>query len=225
MKCKYCDADVSVAEKICPHCHHAVNEQNPETIKKQKRNRWLKIGIGLIALIFIATTVGMTLLSQQERSVETSQGGATASGPSLGIRYDKLKDRFNDNSNVKKENIPLQPIDTKSNEFSYNLAKTILISGQTDPKTHQLLSIEMVARPSTREDSIQMVTAMGVFIESLFPSDANRMRQKVLEDLGFRDGGNIQEANYTSIQQNIKFQFTAVKDTGYVFTIRHKDAE
>ena len=225
MKCKYCDADVSVAEKICPSCHHPVNELNPEAIAKKKRNRWLKIGIGLIAVIFIATTVGMTLLSQQERSAETSQSTSTASGPSLGLRYDKLMDRFNDNANVKKEKILMQGIDAKNNTFSYNLAKTILISGQLDPKSHQLLSLEMIARPASREESVQMVTTMGVLIESFFPSDANNMRQKVLSDLGFRQGGNIQEANNTSVQENIKFHFAAVKDTGYVFTITHKDAE
>ena len=80
----------------------------------------------------------------------------------------------------------------------------------------------MVSTPPSREDSIKMVTAMGVFVESLFPSDANAKRQAVLSDLGFRQGSNLQEADNTSIQDDIRFRFVAVKGSGYVFTVSNK---
>ena len=67
MKCNYCHADVSPAEKICPKCHHSVKEDNPETIQKKKRNRYLILGVAAIAIIFIITTIGMTLMVQPVR--------------------------------------------------------------------------------------------------------------------------------------------------------------
>ena len=109
--------------------------------------------------------------------------------------------------------------------FSYNLSDTIMLTGSTDAKTKQLQELKMVARPASKEDTIKMVTAIGVFVESLFPSDANTVRQAAFDALGFKKGSNLQDADNTFIQDNIKFQFTAVKDTGYVFTITDKNAQ
>ena len=71
MKCKYCNADVSPAEKLCPKCHHSVNETNPKN--KSRKKKYLTIGIAAIAVIFITTTVGRTLQSQQNAGAEVSQ--------------------------------------------------------------------------------------------------------------------------------------------------------
>ena len=120
------------------------------------------------------------------------------------------------------ENILLQDVDKSTDSFSFNISESILLSGRLDPKTQQILSLEMVSTPASREDSIKMVTAMGVFVESLFPSDANAKRQAVLSDLGFRQGSNLQEADNTSIQDDIRFRFVAVKGSGYVFTVSNK---
>ena len=222
MKCKYCNADVSPAEKLCPKCHHSVNEINPKN--KSRKKKYLTIGIAAIAVIFITTTVGMTLQSQQNAGAEVSQkvSQTAAAGPGINVTYEKLRDRFNDSPNAKQENILLQDVDKSTDSFSFNISESILLSGRLDPKTQQILSLEMVSTPASREDSIKMVTAMGVFVESLFPSDANAKRQAVLSDLGFRQGSNLQEADNTSIQDDIRFRFVAVKGSGYVFTVSNK---
>ncbi len=219
MKCKYCNADVSPAEKLCPKCHHPVNEVNPKN--KNPRKKYLTIGVAAIAFIFIATTVGITLQSQQFASSEASQqvSQSASNGTGLAITYEKLSDRFNDSPNAKQEKLLLQPVNKGVDSFSYNLADSILLSGKLNPKNQQLLSLEMVATPATKEDSVKMVTTMGVFIESLFPSDANAKRKAVLSELGFRQGSDLQKADNTSIQGDIRFRFVAVKGTGYVFTI------
>jgi len=225
MKCKYCNADVSPAEKICPKCHHSVFAENPKN--KNPRKKYLTIGVAAIAFIFIATTVGITLQSQQATSSEAAQQitQTAASGTGIDITYDKLKDRFNDSPNAKQEKVLLQNVNKGSDSFSYNLADSILLSGKLNPKNQQIISIEMIATPANKEDSVRMVTTMGVFIESLFPSDATDKRQAVLSDLGFRQGSNLQEADNTSIQGDIRFRFVAVKGTGYVFTISNKADE
>ena len=225
MKCKYCNADVSPAEITCPKCHHSVMEKNPRTQTEQKKKRLLTIGVAAIAVIFIVTTIGMMVMSQQSSTSNVKQETAqsTASG-SLDITYDLLMERFNNNANVKQEKI-LMKSPEKGSTFSYNLADSILLSGSIDPKTKKLQELKMLARPASKEDTVKMVTAIGVLVESLFPSDANNVRQAAFDALGFKKGSNLQEADNTFVQDNIKFQFTAVKDTGYVFTISDKDAQ
>ena len=200
-------------------------EKNPNAEKNPKQKRFLTIGIAAIAIIFIVTTIGMMAASQQNTTStvqqETSQ--STASG-SLAITYDLLMERFNNNANIKKEKILMKSMDNGTT-FSYNLSDTIMLTGSTDAKTKQLQELKMVARPASKEDTIKMVTAIGVFVESLFPSDANTVRQAAFDALGFKKGSNLQDADNTFIQDNIKFQFTAVKDTGYVFTITDKNAQ
>lgn len=228
MKCKYCNADVSAAEKICPKCHHPVSQDNPETLRKKKRNRYIAIGVGLIAFIFVVSTVGITLRSQQDLAGQAGSHAAqqqTASLPALDIKYTKLMDSFNDNAMAKKEKLTLREIDKASSTFQYNLADKLLLSGKINTGDQKLVSLQMVGQPATQEDMVQMVTAIGVFVESLYPSDASNMRKKVLDDLGFKKGADIRSANNVSVQGNTKFHFAFVQDTGYVFIIETKDAE
>jgi hypothetical protein len=69
-----------------------------------------------------------------------------------------------------------------------------------------------------------MLTAIGVIVESLYPSDANRMRDTVLGEMGFKQGGDIRNANNSAVHDNFKFHFAAVPEVGYVFTVTNKDA-
>ena len=111
MKCKYCNADVSVAEKICPHCNHPVNEDNPETIAKKKKSRWLAVGIAAIAIIFIVTTVGMIMSSNSATTSAVNSAvnkNSAPAGKTIGITYTLLHERFNDNVNVKRHKRRLQ---------------------------------------------------------------------------------------------------------------------
>ena len=203
MKCKYCQADVSAAEKICPKCHHPVNQDNPDTLRKKKRNRYIAIGVGLIAFIFVVSTVGMTMRSQQNLAGQAGHETAqqqTASLPALDIKYPKLMDTFNDNAMAKKEKLTLRNIDKSAATFQYSLADKLLLSGKVNPGNQTLISLQMVGQPATQEDMVQMVTAIGVFVESFYPSDASNMRKKVLNDLGFRKGADIHSANNVSVQ-------------------------
>jgi len=221
MKCKYCNADVSAAETICPKCHHSVKEDNPETLKKKKRNRYIAIGVGLIAVIFIVSTVGITLRSQQNLTAQAGQAvshqGTASAAAELNLPYSKLRDAFNDNAMAKKENLSLKDISKTTPDFQYNLANKILLSGKINTQNQHIISLQMIAQPSSQEEMVQMVTAIGVFIESFYPSDAASMRKKVLDDLGFKKGADIRTANNDSLQKDIKFHFSFVKDTGYVF--------
>ena len=225
MKCKYCSADVSVAEKICPSCHHPVDEDNPETIAKRKKSRWLSFGIAAIAIVFIVTTIGMMMGSSSSvTSTVNSVTGKTSShtAPSIGITYTLLHDRFNDNLNVKKQDILMKHV--TNGDFSYNLDKTILLSGSVDPGSKEVTKLQVIAQPTNRDESIKMLTAIGVLVESLYPSDASHMRDTILGEMGFKQGGDIRQADNTAIHDNNKFHFTAVPEIGYVFTITNKDA-
>ena len=200
-------------------------EKNPQTLQDQKKKRYLTIGVAAIAFIFIVTTIGMMVMSQQSTVSNISQETSANTGSgSIDITYDLLRERFNSNANTKQQNLSLQAVGSNGS-FDYNLSDALLVSGSIDTKTKKLREFKMIARPSSKEDTVKMVTTMGVLIESLFPSDANHVRTTVLDELGFKKGSNLQETNNTSIQGNIKFQFTAVKDTGYVFSIQDKDAE
>lgn len=225
MKCNYCHADVSPAEKICPKCHHSVKEDNPETIQKKKRNRYLILGVAAIAIIFIITTIGMTLRSQQNAISPSEQTTQTDTEAALDITYAKLKDRFNDNANAKSSKILLKDIDNSQTSFQYNLSDSIIFSGTVNPKNKKIISLQIIAQPSNQDELVKMVTAMGVMIESMHPSDASNSRQKVLSELGFTKGSNIQEANNTSVVDHIKYHFAFIKETGYVFTIQPVNAE
>ena len=226
MKCKYCNADVSVAEKICPSCNHPVNEENPETIAKKKKSRWLAIGIAAIAIIFIVTTIGMIMNSNAATTSAVNsavnQSSSAPSGKTLGITYTLLHDRFNDNVNVKKQDILMKNV--TNGDFSYNLDKSIMMTGSVDPGSKEVSKIQVIAKPTNRDESIKMLTAIGVIVESLYPSDANHMRDMVLGEMGFKQGGDIRNANNSSVHDNNKFHFAAVPEVGYVFTVTHKDA-
>jgi hypothetical protein len=50
------------------------------------------------------------------------------------------------------------------------------------------------------------------------------MRDTVLGEMGFKQGGDIRNANNSSVQDNFKFHFAAVPEVGYVFTVTNKDA-
>jgi hypothetical protein len=229
MKCKYCNADISLAEKICPKCHHSVKEDNPDALRKKKRNRYITIGVSVIAFIFIVSTIGITLQSQQTLTSQTGTSSTAASdktaGASLDTTYGNLMERFNDNSAAQKEHILLKSIDEKSSSFQYNLLDTLILSGKIDVKNQKLLSVQMIAQPATQDDMVKMVTAIGVLIESFYPSDASAMRKKVLADLGFKQGSDIRTANNVAIQGNTEFHFAFIKDTGYVFIVKNKNAD
>jgi len=225
MKCKYCNADVSVAEKICPHCNHPVNEDNPETIAKKKKSRWLAVGIAAIAIIFIVTTVGMIMSSNSATTSAVNSAvnkNSAPAGKTIGITYTLLHERFNDNVNVKKQDILMKNV--TNGDFSYNLDKSILLSGSVDPGSKEVTRLQVIAKPTNRDESIKMLTAIGVIVESLYPSDANRMRDTVLGEMGFKQGGDIRNANNSSVHDNFKFHFAAVPEVGYVFTVTNKDA-
>lgn len=225
MKCKYCNADVSVAEKICPSCNHPVNEDNPETIAKKKKSRWLSIGIAAIAIVFIASTVGMMMNSNTATTAavnSAAKSSASAGGPTIGITYQLLHDRFNDNVNVKKQDILMKNV--TNGDFSYNLDKTVLITGSVDPGSKEVTKVQVIAKPTNRDESIKMLTTIGVLVESLYPSDANHMRDTVLGEMGFKQGSDIRKADNTAVHDNNKFHFAAVPEVGYVFTITNKDA-
>ncbi len=233
MKCKYCNADVSPAEKICPKCNHSVFEDNPETKAKKKRNKKIGIGVAAIAVIFIGSTIGMTLTSQQntskvvEHSVQTKKSTSTdtsvPSGEVLPIDYNLLMDRFNDNPNVSHDGLLMQELKKGVSSFEYTLSPNINVSGNISPETGEIYSVQMITNPQKQDDVVKMVTCIGVFVESLFPSDANNKRQTVLKELGFVKGGNIKNADNTSIQDDIRFRFQAVPNIGYIFTIDNKN--
>ena len=235
MKCKYCNADVSPAEKICPKCNHSVFEDNPQTLAKKKRNKKIGIGVAIITFIFVGSTIGMSLMSQQNTSkvvehsmTKTTQSASSSdtaapTGDVLPVDYNLLMDRFNDNPNVSHDGMLMQELQKGATSFEYNLSPNINVSGKVSPETGDIYSLQMITNPQKQDDVVKMVTCIGVFVESFFPSDANDKRQTVLKELGFVKGGNIKNADNTSIQEDIRFRFQAVPNTGYVFTIDNKN--
>lgn len=228
MKCKYCNADVSPAATICPKCHHSVMETNPAITAQRKKKRWLIIGVAAIAAVFVFTTIGLTLRSQQNMSEQVKTASAGQAVPdadgTLDITYALLAERFNNNANVKKAKMSLPDAKKGEASFSANLSKTILLNGKIDEQG-RLQSLNMMARPDNKDELLKMVTVIGVLAESLFPSDADNVRTHVLDDLGFKKGSSLKEADNMSLQGHIRFRFKAVPDSGYLLAITDKDAE
>ena len=228
MKCKYCNVDVSPAATTCPKCGHSVMELNPETIAKRKKKKYLIIGIIAITFIFIASTIGITMMHQEQmsdqiESIATKEDVPEASG-SLGIKYNLFVERFNENRNVKKAQMEMKPAKKNESVFGYDLTSSIHVSGRIDPKTGALQMLSVFAKPGSQEELVKLVTTIGVTAESLFPSDANNVRKKVLSDLGFKKGGSLKDANNSITQENIRFQFTGT-ESGYIFTVSDANAE
>ena len=224
MKCLYCNADVSPADKICPKCHHSVQEASPTSLAQKKKQKYINVGVAVIAFIFIITTIGITMSSQQDMGSKVTGNTTIEHGnnPSIDITYQRLQERYNDNSMAQKQKVLLKDIAVDNTSFQYNISEHILFSGQIDPASKQIISLEMIAVPSDNDDMVKMVSIIGVLAESFAPSNASDVRKAVLADLGFKKDADLKNIDNVSIQGNIKYHFSFVQDTGYVLEISSK---
>jgi len=214
MNCKYCGSLVAPQANDCPYCGKKI-----PTAKKSRRQLFIIIGIAAVALIFIFTTFGTTLSSQQQTNAQLAKQAAN-SLPDLGISYDKFRDKFNGSQYAKPNNLALLSIDKTANTFEYTIAGNILVSGKIDPLSKKLLDIQMVAQPASQDDLVTFVTAMGMVIETLHPDTAAKTRSEVLPELGFKEGSDIRKADNISTKGDKTYHFHYDDKIGYIFSAK-----
>ena len=214
MNCKYCGSLVAPQATACPYCGKKI-----PTAKKSRRQLFIVIGIAAVALIFIFTTFGTTLHSQQKTNVQLAKQAA-GSPADLGLSYDKFRDKFNDSQYAKPNKLAMLSIEKTANDFEYTLAGNILISGKIDPLHKKLLNLQMVAQPASQEDLVTFVTAMGMVIETLHPDTAAKTRSEVLPELGFKEGSDIRKADNVCTKGDKTYHFHYDDKIGYIFSVK-----
>lgn len=225
MKCKYCNANLTENTQTCSYCGRFLGDI--ESIAKaaaKKRKIWIGTGIIAIAIIFILTTFGGSLLSQKATNETLTQKLSTKSVNSLGMTLEKFKEKYNNNDYTQKAGITIeQPqikTGTSENTFEYFLSNKLLITGVISKYDNKLIQVSVIGEPSdSKEDNMRLIAAMGVIIDTYSPDVPVNQRVEILKELGFNNDTDIYKANNTATRGNIKYTFKFIDKTGFVFSV------
>jgi hypothetical protein len=224
MKCKYCGTDLAQNETLCHHCGRYLGDLDHVEKTHKKRTVYIGFGIIIIALIFIFTTFGSNLITQQQTN-ETLAKQAANAAPNLGLTLKKFKEQFNDSEYTKKFALSLDEVNDKEDSFQYALNPNLIMSGTLDKATRKLIHVQIMAQPSSKDDLIKFVTSMGVVIDIMSPDVPLNKRNEILNELGFGEGANIRQADNDAIRGDKKYHFKYIEKTGFVFSVMNANAK
>lgn len=225
MNCKYCDAPLAKNEKICHRCGRYFAEEEKE-IKSdhRRRNIWIGLGVTAIAVIFILTTFGGSLMQQKAANEHLEQQVARTSANNLGITMEKFKDVFNHNPYTKKSGLAIGDIalikGENENTFQYALTSQLILTGVVGKLDHKLMELSIIEQPTNdHNDQLKWVTAMGVVIDTFSPDMPEAQRKEILKELGFYQDKDLSKANAKAVRGDVTYYFKFVDRVGYVFTV------
>ena len=194
-----------------------MKQQAGNSLQGQRRRKWIIFGVSLVALIFIFTTFGAALRSQQQAENQVSQQPLRAN---LGITYEKFSDKFNSSQYAKPAHLALPTAEKSSAVFQGQAGPGLIASGEIDAGTQKLLSFQLLSQPNNKEELVSFVTALGMTVETLHPDAPGKTRNEVLQELGFREGADLRQIDNSTTKGKITYRLQSDEKTGYVFSVK-----